>query len=263
MNSALYEGAVIHLRKDTRDGVDHRFRYSLFMVYLDLDELDTVFAKRWLWSTKRLALAWFRRADYFGVASVPLKDAVLDRVERDLGRRPRGAVRLLTQLRYYGLGFNPVSFYYCFDERGELDAIAVEITNTPWLERHTYVVDARVESGRARLRAKKEFHVSPFIDMDCDYDWSFSVPRDALAVHMKNERHVKNQQQGETFFEAILEMKRREMTGRSLARALFVHPWMTLKIVFGIYWQALVLHRKGATFYPHPKKRTAGLEASP
>ena len=254
MNSALFEGTVIHARTDSREGFEHRFRYSLFMVYLDLDELDSVFAGRWLWSTRRFNVASFRRSDFLGDPTLPLKEAVLARVESSLGRRPTGAVRMLTHLRYFGLSFNPVTFYYCFDSSGALDAIAAEITNTPWLERHTYVVDARDCTDRVHLRARKEFHVSPFLDMDCEYDWSLTPPRDALSIHMLNLRG------GERIFEATLAFSRREITTGSLARALIKHPWMSLKVVFGIYWQALMLRLKGATFYTHPKKRSASLE---
>jgi DUF1365 family protein len=254
MNSALYEGVVIHARTDPREGFEHRFRYSMFMLYLDLDELDTVFASRLLWSTHHFNVASFRRSDFLGDPAVPLKEAVLARVESSIGRRPRGAVRMLTHLRYFGLSFNPVTFYYCFDENDALDAIAAEITNTPWLERHTYVVDASGGEQRIRLRARKEFHVSPFLGMDCEYDWSLTSPRDALSIHMQNLRD------GERIFEASLALSRREITAGSLARALIKHPWMSLKVVFGIYWQALMLRLKGATFHTHPKKRSASLE---
>ena len=95
-----------------------------------------------VWSSRRPNLVWFRRADYMGPADRPLDEVVRDRVEEELGRRPRGAVRMLTQLRTFGYVFNPVTFYYCFDEDERLDAVVAEITNTPWNERHAYVLDA-------------------------------------------------------------------------------------------------------------------------
>ena len=116
MNSCVYVGAVRHRRFAP---VRHDFRFGMFMMYLDLSELPRVFARRWLWSARRPALAWFRRADYLGDPAVPLDDAVRDLVGLRTGRRPAGPVRLLTHLRYFGYVQNPVSFYYCFAADGE------------------------------------------------------------------------------------------------------------------------------------------------
>ena len=164
MQSCLYNGWVRHRRFAPRA---HAFRYRLFMAYLDLTELDHVFRGRWFWSTRRPALAWFRRADYLGNPSVPLDQAVRDAVERDTGMRPRGPIRLLTHLRYFGHGFNPVSFYYCFDPADtRVETIVAEITNTPWAERHAYVLPAAwrataalsLQQGVSRLTVHVDGH---------------------------------------------------------------------------------------------------------
>ena len=256
MNSCIYEGSIRHRRlAPTRNA----FRYSLFMLYLDLDELPRVFDGRWFWSARRPALAWFRRADYLGDPSVRLDGAVRDLVRQRTGRRPAGPIRLLTQLRLFGLVMNPVSFYYCFDETGEhVETIVAEITNTPWGERHSYVLDGGGPHGpRAmrRFRFPKEFHVSPFMPMDQQYDWRFSAPGDRLVVHMENlERHRKR-------FDATLALKRQPLNGRALASALARHPWMTAKIAAGIYWQALRLAVKRTPFHPHPATRKSDVTA--
>jgi len=249
MHSALYLGQVRHRRFAPRA---HAFVYRLFMVYLDLAELDTVFRGRWLWSTRRWALARFRRSDYLGDPAVPLDQAVRDRVEQETGERPTGPIRLLTHLRYFGLSFNPVSFYYCFDAKGvRVETIVAEVTNTPWNERHVYVLaDAHNEGhgDNRRHRLAKRFHVSPFIGMDIRYDWRFTHPGNALNVHMEDH------QDGAKLFDATLTLERQTISATSLAAVLVAFPFMTARVLGGIYWQALRLWLKRIPFHTHPAK---------
>jgi len=250
MTSCIYAGHLGHVRYQP---VENRFRYSLFMMYLDLAELDHIFQGRTLWSVERPNIAWFRRRDYLGDPNLPLDTAVRNLVQERLGHRPEGPVRVLTHLRYFGHNFNPVSIYYCFDEAGsKVETIVAEITNTPWGERYSYVLDKKQDTGTGeekRFRFAKAFHVSPFLDMDIDYGWRFSEPGDVLRVQMIDSR------EGAKLFVANLDLKRRELNGGNLARMLLSYPPMTLKAVAAIYWQALRLWTKGATFYPHPAKR--------
>lgn len=253
-NSCLYEGRLRHRRFGP---VPNEFTYPIYYVYLDLAELDTVFAGRWLWSTRRAAPAWFRRADFLGDPAVDLDRAVRDRVEEALGRgrRPEGPIRLLAHLRYFGYSMNPVSFYFCFDRSGSgIQYIVAEINNTPWNERHSYVLDAGVSPG-LRFEFDKEFHVSPFMPMAQRYRWRFNEPgQGALSIHMENFEGA------ERLFDATLTLERTPITGRSLARVLIMYPLMTVKVVAAIYWQALKLWRKGAPFHAHPgsRRREAG-----
>ena len=247
-HSAIYEGHVEHNRLEPRR---HSFRQRLFLLYLDLSELDSLFEGRWLWSSGRRNLAWFRRADYLGDPERPLRDCVLERVEQELGRRPGGAVRMLTHIRTLGYVFNPVTFYYCFDEEDELEAIVAEITNTPWKERHSYVLDARAggESKMLTWRFDKAFHVSPFFDMDQRYRWSFSVPGEKLDVRMVNF------EKQNAVFNVGLSTERRPITARSLAGVLLRYPLMTFRVHLAIYWQAARLYLKRTPFFTHPDKR--------
>jgi DUF1365 family protein len=253
MKSAIYEGRVFHSRLEPRP---HAFQYGLYMMYLDLEELPQLFERRWLWSARAPACAWFRRADYMGPREKPLREAVLDRVEQSIGRRPDGAVRVLTHLRTFGYVFNPVTIYYCFDASDRLEAIAAEITNTPWRERHAYVLDARRSNGDLQLswRFQKEFHVSPFHGMDVEYEWRLSSPGDDIVVHMtslEGNRPV---------FHAGLALQRRPITARSLAGALVRHPLHTLRLHAAIYWQAARLFLKHAPFHEHPRNARAETE---
>lgn len=249
MHSALYFGLVRHRRYAP---CGHSFEYRLFMAWLDLSELDTVFRGRWLWSTQRPTLAWLRRADYIGDPQVSIDQAVRDLVERETGIRPGGPIRLLTHLRTFGHCFNPVSFYYCFDPSDtRVESIVTEITNTPWKERHAYVLTDEMDEGKGnskRYRFDKSFHVSPFIDMAIDYDWRFNTPCETLAVHMEDHKD------GAKLFDATLRLERREISASSLAHALAAFPLMTVKVVVAIHWQALQLWLKRVPVHTNPKK---------
>ncbi|MCA9174730.1 MAG: DUF1365 domain-containing protein [Planctomycetales bacterium] len=247
LHSCLYVGEVRHHRLVP---FDHKFRYSVFLVYLDLNELDEVFRGRWLWSTRRLAAARFRREDHLGDPGTSLSESIASLVQERSGLRPEGPIRLLTHLRYFGFVMNPVSFYYCFNRAGnQVQHVVAEVNNTPWGERHCYVLDWQNSTEPRSLRAEisKEFHVSPFMPMDMQYVWQLTQPAASLAVS------IENWQYGERSFVASLQLQRREITTHSLALALLRHPWMTGKVFAAIYWQALKLWWKGASYVPHPK----------
>lgn len=257
MQSAIYEGQVKHTRMAP---VLHRFRYRVFMMYLDLDELPTLFNGRWFWSARRAALARFRRADHIGPTEQPLAESVRDLVERETGRRPRGPIRLLTNLSYFGFCFNPVSYYYCYSPDGErVEAIVAEVTNTPWGECDTYVLGAESSEKRRATRwfkINKKMHVSPFMPMDMQYDFCFTGPGHRLSVYMANSR------EGKRILDASLSLKRTEITGPSLARVLVAYPFMTLKVLAAIHWQALRLWIKGCPLYKHPAREGKAVATS-
>lgn len=246
MNSAIYEGVVAHCR---RTPVVHAFRTRLFLMYLDLAELPELFDGHPLWSARRPALARFRRADYLGDPAIPLDTAVRDLVQERLGVRPAGPVRMLAHLRYLGHCFNPVAFYWCFAPDGErVEAIVAEVTNTPWGERHAYVAAA---SGTNELtiesRHDKALHVSPFMAMEMAYRWRLSLPGERLAVTIESR-----DAEGTLVFDAQLALHRRAIDRAALTRVLVRHPAMTLRVLGGIYGQALRLRLKGARWHAHP-----------
>lgn len=252
MNSCIYAGRVRHRRMQP---ATHEFGYRLFMMYIDLDELPSLFDRFWLWSARRPNLAWFRRRDHLGDRDRPLKQAVFDLVERETGHRPNGPVRLLTHFAYFGYRFNPVSFYYCFDREGQsVDYIVAEVNNTPWNEQHCYVMSERQNIGvpsHKRFQFDKAFHVSPFMEMNLGYDWRFSQPKEKLTVHMENLKDSKK------IFDATLVLERRALNGRSLAIALVTYPLMTVKVIAAIHFQALRLWLKRVPFFVHPDKKEA------
>jgi uncharacterized protein len=253
--SCIYAGQVRHRRFTPRS---HQFSYKLFLMYLDLSELPSVFDRFWLWSIEKTNIATFRRRDHLGDKKLPLDTSVRDHIEETAGRRPMGPIRLLTHLSYFGYRFNPVSFYYCFDEADEnLEFIVAEVNNTPWGEQYCYVLDSRDNQSQGntadssnriqRYFENKRFHVSPFMPMDMQYDWRFSTPGDALSVHMENHQNDRK------VFDATLKLEQRQLTGRNLAMALVQFPFITMKIVAAIYYQALLLWLKKIPFVNHPK----------
>jgi uncharacterized protein len=256
VHSALYLGSVRHRRLRPRV---HAFRFPLFMVYLDLAELPRLFARRWFWSVGRFNLASFRREDHLGDPLRPLAAEVRALVSAQTGRRPEGPIRLLTHLRYCGYGFNPVSFYYCFDAADtRVEVIVAEVNNTPWGERHCYVLPVDVAVGGTtrhwHWRFDKAFHVSPFLPMDLCYDWRFAAPGQRLDVHMAASRN------GAAQFDATLRLRRRPLRAGAMALALLRYPLMTAQVIVAIHWQALRLWLKRVPVHTHPAKRRPTLD---
>jgi uncharacterized protein len=247
MHSCIYTG---HLRHRRLSPAEHVFRYGLYLLYLDLEELPSLLESGYGLYQARLSPASFRRADHVGDSQVPLADAVRNLVEERTGWRPVGPIRLLTLLRNWGYYFCPLCLYYCYDRSGQrVDAVVAEVSNTPWRERHWYVLwqGNRVgEPSQLRFRHPKGFHVSPFMDMDMQYDWHLAEPGAQLSVAIVNSRG------GERLFDVSLVLTRRELSRWSMIRSLARHPWMTGRVTQAIYWQAFRLWRKKCPYYPHP-----------
>jgi DUF1365 family protein len=213
------------------------------MPFVFLDELEEVTRRHWTWRT----LIRFRRADFVGPVDEPLRKVVAQRVSEELGRPYEGRVALLAQWRMWGFHFNPLSLYYCFDSSGEsLEAVALEVRNTPWLERHLYVVDGA--SGVARF--DKVLHVSPFLGMDQSYEFHFSTPGESCRATLVNWRG------SERVFDASLSLTREDLTSRSMARVAWMRGWENLAVTVRIYLQAARLARRRAPFHSHPAKET-------
>jgi uncharacterized protein len=243
VNSAVYEGTLHHRRHGPHR---HEFTYPMAMPYLELDELDQVFARHRLWSVERRNAVSFRRADFLGDPGVPLDTAVRDLVLARTGTRPAGPIRLLAQVRTWGWLFNPISIYFCMDEAGErIETLVLDVMNTPWHERHAYVLDG----GEGEHRFSKELHVSPFFGMDHEYRLRLSRPGERIVVRLASLEG------GRVVFDATLALRRRAISRSALGRVLWRYPLLTLRVSAGIYWQALRLRAKGAPFHSHPGRR--------
>ena len=245
--SYLYTGVVGHRRFTP---FNHFFSYPLFMAYIDLDTLNHFLKKSWFWNVDKKALVSFHRKDYHGDPSKDLSESIRETVDKTIGLKIKGPIRLLTHLRYFGYCFNPVSFYYCFNEDDtDVDAIVAEVTNTPWKERHAYVIQNK-NKNKTKLKSnfKKQLHVSPFWGMDHDYEWLFSKPEKKINVNMKNFRSDTK------VFDANLNMVRRPFTKKGLVKNVLRFPLITLVVVARIHFQAFKLWVKKAPFFIHPDK---------
>jgi len=217
------------------------------MLYVDLAELPELFDPFWLWSARSPAPAWFRRADHYGEATVPLDRSIRDLVAVQAGFRPSGPIRLLTHFRYLGYGFNPLSAYYCYAPDGELEAVVLEVSNMPWREMHPYVLTrgAPIANGGFKFEFAKAFHVSPFLPMDMGYRCRLAPPGPRLAFALENWRD------GARCFDAHLRFQRVAISSRSLTRVIATDPLATLRVTALIHWQALRLWQKKAPVYDH------------
>lgn len=250
--SAIYEGTVAHRR---RTPVDRKLSYAVFMALLDLDELPELFDRHPLWSARRPALMRFRASDYLvgegghgprdaAELAARARDVVADRTGSPA---PSGPVRLLTTPRSFGVGFNPVSFYFLHDEPdAPAQAVIAEVTNTPWGGRHSYAARRTADDGPIEARFSKQLHVSPFNPMEQTYTLRAGDPGNTLNVSIANE------QDGERVHDAGLTLRRREMTRAAMSRVLIRHPASAMVTLARIYGHGVRLKLKGVPHYRNP-----------
>ncbi len=247
--SCLYEGTIRHRRREPAKQFSHR----LALAYVDLEELPELLSGRLV--APAPGLLRFRRRDYLGDPATPLSVAVRERVAQLTGTTPAGPIRILTQLRSWGLCFNPVSFYYCSDRSGQhVETVLAEVTNTPWGERHSYVMRAGEDRSDLVLTGTfaKQLHVSPFMGMDHVYAARATAPDATLSVHIESRRA------GSSVFDATLAMQRHELTRASAARMTAQYPFATARVLALIYGHAVGLTLAGARIHPHPNTKHSG-----
>ena len=243
IESALYRGSVQH--RHYKD-LSHRFSYPIALMWIDLSELDVIDRISPWFSVQRFNLCHWRRRDYIGDAKVAPAEAVREVIRDQIGDEAGSRVCMLTHPAHLGFCFNPVTFYYCFDD-SSLTHVVAEITNTPWKERHQYAFRFGDERF-SEFRFAKQFHVSPFLPMGLDYHWRFERPGPNLRVHM----NVLSS--GSRAFDATLSMSRQPMNAATLRHYVFSEMAASARVLWRIHWQALRLWLKKAPVFDHPKK---------
>ncbi|WP_440873907.1 DUF1365 domain-containing protein [Thalassotalea sp. PLHSN55] len=253
LGSSVYVGNIRHRRFGEHQ---HSFNYSLYMLALDVDEMTEkvpnlgIFGEQWYRPVR------FVEKDYVKSEPGPLKTRITNKVSKLGGKHTIAKVVMLVQARCLGLYFSPANFYFCYDEHNNCTDMLVEVSNTPWNERHYYLVDVN-----APKPSDKDFHVSPFMDLNMQYHWRVKPPemsREQVLVHIENWRSSSGTEQADKnnhkVFEASLAMKKQGFSQQSLWRVWCTLPAMTLKVVAGIYWQALTLFIKRVPFIGHPAR---------
>ncbi|MBA2404777.1 MAG: DUF1365 domain-containing protein [Bdellovibrionales bacterium] len=245
--SALYVGEIEHRRFSPKKNF---FSYSVCYYFLDLKEIPALFNIPLLFSLNRPGLLSFWRKDYLGSETQSIDQAVRDVILAKTQKICLGPIRMLANISYFGFCFNPVSFYYCYAEDGEtLQFIVSEITNTPWGEKHQQVFSF-AEKEISTFRFAKDFHVSPFMPMNIDYTWVFGKPDAGLHVFMQN----RNMSEQMVNFDSTLKLERRELTAKNIFTYFLKFPFVTMKTMLAIYFQAAILFMKRVPFYSHPSK---------
>ena len=260
--AGLYTGTLRHRRFRPRA---HEFTYKLFMAWLDIDRIPELMAKSPWTSYNRFNWATFQERDHFGDPRLSLRERVAQDARTHGVPLLEGPIFLLTHLRYLGYCFNPISFYFCYDRSGHLDTILAEVNSTfgesrnYWLwpknrQSAAHPADPKSSATALRYRCPKDMHVSPFMDMNLDYEFVLTEPGEKLVAHMNTIERGPAFDSFKPFFDATLALEREPWTARSLGRVLLRHPWMTAKVIGAIHWQALRLFLKRVPVYTHPAR---------
>ena len=245
--SGIYAGTLRHRRFQPRK---HEFTYRLFMAWLNVDEIPAQMAKsRWT-SYNRFNWASYYERDRFGDPALPLRERLRRDAQAHGVALPSGPIFLLTHLRYLGYCFNPISLYYFYGPNGDPQTVLAEVNST-FGETTNYWLSAgnrQPAQNSLRYRAPKAMHVSPFMGMDLNYEFVLTEPSQTLVVHM----NTLGPNAATHFFDATLTLEHQPWT--ALTGALARHPWMTVKVIGAIHWEALRLFVKGVPVFPHPAR---------
>jgi DUF1365 family protein len=247
VRSCIYRGDIYHKRFSHGE---HTFRYKLDYAFIDLDEVDEVFSLSSLWSANKPNLVSFQRQDYLPGECENLRDEVIHRIELLGGGVFSGKVYLLSTLRCLGYCMNPISLFYCYEKDGqedELRYVLAEVHNTPWDERHLYLL----EGPNFKVPMAKTFHVSPFMPMDTTYHWKISDPDSSLSVAINVSLEK------EPLFTASISLTRHALTGGNVTQMIGTQIRQAFRTISAIYIQAVRLWLKKVPFYDHPNKKKA------
>lgn len=247
MENSIYEGFISHRRFLPKL---HQFTYKIFMFCFDIDNIPGAFKDTRWFSLERFNWFSFKRKNHLGPVTEPLSQSVRDYIHAKTGKTVTGKIYLLTHLATMGYCFNPISLYMVLKpDSDELDMLLTEVTNTPWAERHVYVLDspAAIKKNIYQYIFNKSLHVSPFMEMNHEYHLNFKIDQNQLILHMdsyQNREHI---------FDASLSLTSQSLNKTNVHKIMRRYPFITYKVTAAIYWEALKLFIKRVPFYAHPK----------
>lgn len=251
-NSAVYVGNISHRRFTPKR---HSFNYSLFMLALELNDDEKKSSTFGVFGCNWLSPLRFVQKDYVKGEPFSLLTRIKDKVKCLNGNSDIDRVVMLAQVRAFGVYFSPANFYFCYDKSNVCTQMLAEVSNTPWNERHYYLIDMVADNGNAST--EKAFQVSPFMDINMQYIWKVKPPlasSEKLLIHIENHVDNLDKHNSEKVFDATLNLNKQAFTKRNLFKTWCKLPFMTIKIVLGIYWQALKILIKRIPFIGYQKK---------
>jgi len=248
MNSTLYKALVMHNRLSPKK---HRFHYNVFMFYIDLDEIEMLRKKLWMFSVDRFNFFSLKKKEHLQLPienpdkTKTIKEQILAYLKLNGVEKSPARIMLLTNLNVLGYNFNPVSFYFCFDEAGSPIYAIAEVSNT-FREMKPYLLGKdQFSDNHFHLNTTKNFYVSPFIDHASNFDFNLTIPNEKLTIR------IDSMKDDVRFFISTLTGKKKTLNNRNLLWYSIRFPFLTLRIIFLIHWNALRLWMKKV---PYRKK---------
>ena len=238
IDAAIYEGLLNHARNAPKA---HQFEYRIANFYCDLDLIPELCQRSKLLSHEGFNWVSFYRQDYLP-SHRTLREEVVHQIEQSAGVAFSGKICLLANWRSFGLLMNPITIFYCYEDE-ELCHVVVEVHNTPWNDRHVYVVS--LNSG---MTSQKQFHVSPFMPMDTQYHWLLPKPGEFCTVNIGVSRA------GKALFGAGFNLRAQSFTTKNIRKYCLSYPFQAAQVLYRIYWQALMLYLKRMPIYTHPDR---------
>ena len=249
LQNGIYIGHAYHKRHTP---FEHDFTYRVFTLLLDIDEFES--------TAKRLKFFSYNRWNMFSLAAKDhgardgshmrpwIESAAADKDIDITG----GKIFILAFPRLWGFVFNPISLYYCYDKSGALACILYQVKNT-FGEQHGYLLGTqdKTDNGAIKQSCEKLFHVSPFIEMNCTYNFIVREPDETLDFKI-DQRHIDISGNHQKMLTATWNGKRYDLTDRNIIRTMLMHPFMTYKVVIAIHWEAFWLWIKGAKYIKRP-----------